>query len=91
MCVILSVLVLGYAGYRYQGSQQVHVISHTEVVEIPDRYHVVIQSGGNRVTLEASPTVTDLLQTDGTVYRFAYKRAKDVQTEGELLHVQQIR
>lgn len=54
------------------------------MAEIPDEYHVVIQTGEGPVTLTTTPIVTTLLQQDGTIYGFYYETDRDTPGEGVL-------
>lgn len=84
LLAVLALLLAGQFGYQYRQSQLVHVTSWTEVLEVPDPYHIVVQSGEGTVTLETTPTVTALVRTDGTVYGFSYERDRRTPERGDL-------
>ncbi|MDD5931479.1 MAG: zf-HC2 domain-containing protein [Oscillospiraceae bacterium] len=84
LAAVLAVLLAGQAGYLYQQSRLVHTTCWTEVVDIPDACHIVIQSGEDTVTLESPPLVAPLLKTDGTVYGFYYERDRSTPDRGRL-------
>ena len=89
--IILSLLVLlsGWqiyavgqetGGYTTMGFEKL-------VLEIPDEYHIVIESDGQRLLLETSPQVTALLKTDGTLYYMAYEQDTKSAKTGKLEYV----
>ena len=85
LLLLLTLLLLLQAGYWQSRSQIVSVNAWTDVIEIPDEYHIVILNGEEqRVTLETVPIVTSLLRTDGTIYGFSYESKKSNPTEGNL-------
>lgn len=84
LLTVLAFLLAGQIGYFYNQSQLVDTTCWTEVVEIPDNYHVVIQNGERTVTLSTAPVITKLLRTDGTVYGFYYESKRDTPTKGQL-------
>lgn len=84
MLLILGLLTVGQFCFWYQQSQMVSVTCVSEVVEIPDEYHVVIESWQGNVTLKTTPSVTKLLQDDGTKYVFTYECNKRDRDEGTL-------
>jgi len=90
MLLILSVLTIGQFTVWYQQFQLVSVSCVAEVVEIPDSYHVVIKTAKGNVTLETIPTVTKLLETDGTQYQFVYYYDKRDWDEGVLRYASNI-
>lgn len=84
LVLVLALLLSGQLGYQYQESQKVHVDSWTEVVSIPDPYHIVIDSSRGPVTLATEPIVTALLRTDGTIYGFSYESDLRTPDQGRL-------
>lgn len=74
--VLLALLAILSAGQLLCLSREtantVKVSGVKTVLEIPDEYHIIVQSGDRRVTLETNPQVTKLLKTDGTKYRVVY-------------------
>ena len=90
MILILVLLTVGHVSFLYQQSQIVYVSCMSKVVEIPDRYHVVIETTKGYVTLETTPSVTKLLEMDGTEYQFVYKYDKRDWDEGVLSYASQI-
>lgn len=82
---LLTLLFLLQAGYWQQRSQIVSIDAWTDVIEIPDEYHIVILDGEDqKVTLETIPIVTTLLRTNGTIYGFSYESKKSNPSEGVL-------
>ena len=72
--IILAALLAGQAGYRYYLSQNHTVSTLTEILRIPDEYHIVVEGAvGGTITLETSPLVPPLLKTDGTRYWIHYE------------------
>ncbi len=63
---------------------QVSVPSWTQVLEIPDEYHIVIQGGKGPATLSTTPLVTALVETDRTQYGFVYETSRSQPEEGQL-------
>ena len=90
MILILVLLTVGHVSFLYQQSQIVYVSCMSKVVEIPDRYHMVIETTKGYVTLETTPSVTKLLEMDGTEYQFVYKYDKRDWDEGVLSYASQI-
>lgn len=90
MLLILGLLTVGQVTFWYQQSQTVSVTCVSEVVEIPDEYHVVIESWRGNVILDTTPAVTELLRTDGTKYVFTYKCAKRDWDEGVLSYASHV-
>lgn len=88
--LILVLLTVGQFTFWYQQSQVVVVSCVSEVVEIPDNYHVVIETAKGNVTLETTPSVTKLLETDGTRYQFVYNYDKRDWNEGVLRYAAHI-
>lgn len=74
LILVLCMLTLGHIGWAQKQARMEHVSCWTTVEEIPDEYHIVIESGQGREVLETTPTVTGLLKQDGTVYCFSYQR-----------------
>jgi len=72
--VLLAALLAGQAGYRFYLSQHSTVSTLTEILQIPDEYHIVVTNpAGGTITLETSPLVPPLLKTDGTRYWIHYE------------------
>lgn len=90
MLLILALLTVGHAAFLYRQSQMVAVSCVSEVVEIPDQYHVVIETTKGYVTLETTPSVTKLLEMDGTRYQFVYNYDKRDWDEGVLSYAAHI-
>lgn len=84
LALILALLLAAQGGYWNHRGRQVGCTTWTEVAEIPDEYHVVIQTGEGPVTLTTTPIVTTLLQQDGTIYGFYYETDRDTPGEGVL-------
>ena len=84
LLIVLAVLLLAQGACLYRQSERVSVTSWTEVVEIPDAYHLVIQSGEGPVTLSTTPMVTALVKADGTLYGFVYETTRSDPGEGQL-------
>ena len=74
--VLLALLVMLSAGQLLCLSREtantVKVSGVKTVLEIPDEYHIIVQSGNRQVTLETNPQITKLLKTDGTKYLVVY-------------------
>lgn len=85
--LILLTLFLVQGGCIYNQTSKSLVACWTDVKEIQDEYHIVIERGGERVVLETNPMVTNLLLTDGTMYGFEYEYNKQVPQKGVLLYV----
>lgn len=90
LLLILLALCVGQWSFLYGQAQTVGVTCVSRVVAIPDDYHVVIESWQGNVTLETSPTVTRLLETDGTEYVFTYKTTRRNEQAGKLSYASQI-
>ena len=60
LLTVLAFLLAGQIGYFYNQSQLVNTTCWTEVVKIPDEYHIVIQNGECTVTLTTAPVITKL-------------------------------
>lgn len=90
LLVILVILTVGQLGYLHQQSQTVGVTCVAKVVEIPDAYHVIIETASGNVTLQSAPAITQLLETDGTQYVFTYRSQKDEPLEGKLSYASRI-
>ena len=73
LLVILAALLAGQVGYRVYLSLCVTVSTRTEILQIPDEYHIVVETPGGTITLETSPMVPRLLRTDGTCYWLHYR------------------
>lgn len=58
-----------------------------QVLEIPDDYHIVIESNGQRLVLETNPQVTALVKTDGTLYYMAYHQTSRDAKYGKLEYI----
>ena len=71
--VLLAALLVGQTGYRFYLSQRHTVSTLTEILQIPDEYHIVVECAGGTITLETSPLVPPLLKTDGTRYWIHYE------------------
>lgn len=90
LLVLLAVLTVGQLGYLHYQSNTVSVTCVSRVVEVPDDYHVVIETWQGNVVLESVPAVTALLETDGTEYVFTYRSHKKDPLEGKLSYASQI-
>ena len=74
MILILLVLAAGQTAWFASLRGQWSTSTWTQILEIPDDYHIVIERGeGEYVTLETSMQVTKLLELDGTVYQICYE------------------
>lgn len=92
--IILVLLMAGQIGFYVQQQGMWSTSTWTEIVEIPDDYHIVVKRwDGTLITLETSMQVTKLLQTDGTVYQISYKwneRNPDVGTVWYIEYAQEL-
>jgi hypothetical protein len=84
LVVVLALLLYLQGVYIYQQYHVWSTTAWTEVVEIPDEYHVVIKNGDETVTLKTTPIVTSLLKTDGTEYGFDYEFSLRTPNQGKL-------
>lgn len=84
LLIVLGVLLLGQSSIWLQYGETTYVSCVSEVVEIPDQYHVVIETTKGYVTLETTPVVIKLLEMDGTRYHFAYHYYRDDWDSGTL-------
>lgn len=87
MLAVLAVLLAAQAGYLVTQANLVHTTSWCRVVSVPDQYHIVIEGGEGQVTLDTTPLVANLIQTDGTIYGFSYDSRRDRPEEGRLRFV----
>lgn len=87
MLAVLAVLLAAQGGYLWNQANLVHVTSWSQVVAVPDEYHIVIEGGEGQVTLSTTPLVANLVQTDGTIYGFSYDSRRDCLDEGRLTFV----
>lgn len=87
MLAVLAVLLAAQGGYLWNQANLVHVTSWSQVVAVPDEYHIVIEGGEGQVTLSTTPLVANLVQTDGTIYGFSYDSRRDSPDEGRLTFV----
>ncbi|WP_130869825.1 zf-HC2 domain-containing protein [Intestinimonas massiliensis (ex Afouda et al. 2020)] len=87
MLAVLAVLLAAQAGYLWDQARLVHVTGWSQVVSVPDEYHIVIQGDEGQVTLATTPLVANLVRTDGTVYGFSYDSRRDSPDQGRLTFV----
>lgn len=87
IAIVLAVLLFLQCGYLYDRSNVIYCDTWTEVVSIPDEYHIVIDNGESQITLETTPNITRLLNTDGTVYGFSYEIKEGEDKKGILYGV----
>lgn len=73
MLLILLLLVAFHTGYflRQQGTWSTSGLY--EIQEVPDEYHIIIESHGGPMVLEVSPMVANLVKTDGTAYMLTFE------------------
>lgn len=88
--LLLLLLTAGQWNYMHYKSQTIHVNCTAHVVEIVDRYHIVIETWQGNVTLKTTPIIVSLLETDGTEYAFSYEYHKSNPNEGTLDYAVQI-
>lgn len=90
LLLILGLLTVGQIAVWHWQTQTRGMTCVSQVVEIPDQYHVVIETVHGNVTLETTPVVTELLRTDGTDYVFSYQYMKHTPLKGTLNYISQI-
>jgi hypothetical protein len=84
LVVVLALMLYLQGVYIYQQYHVWSTTAWTEVVEIPDEYHVVIKNGDETITLKTIPIVTSLLRTGGTEYGFHYEFDSRTPNQGKL-------
>ena len=87
LVISLAVLLIFQIGYVQKLSQLVNTAILTDVVDIPDDFHIVINKGEDTVTLSTTPLVTALIKTDGTRYGLDYDSYEDTPNEGKLNYI----
>jgi len=88
--LLLATLVFLSLGQFSHLHQQSNLISVTGIATVKEKLSadcIVICCGDREVTLSASPSIVNLLQTNGTEYCFLYNTYKDNRTEGTLCNV----
>lgn len=90
MLLILLLLTVGQWSYLHHQSQTSSVTCVSDVVEIVDNYHIVIETWQGNVTLKTTPSIIELLETDGTQYVFTYECHQSNPYEGTLNYTSQI-
>ena len=90
--LLLTLLVVLSAGQLLcltrETANTVKVSGVKTVLEIPNEYHIVVESGNRRVTLETNPQVTKLLKTDGTEYLVVYDQRYFGADTGKLEYIE---
>lgn len=88
--IILSLLLLTQIGTLCYLSGGHTVGIATTITEIPDEFHIVIETDNEYRTLETSPLVTSLLKTDGTLYFLSYTYNSFTSTKGTLTSIKEM-
>lgn len=88
LLIVLTVVLLGQIKYKYYQAYEIkEETCWVEVLEIPDRYHIVIQDGDKTLTLETTSEVTRLVQIDGSEYEICYQWNKKTPDMGKVLYI----
>ena len=87
LVISLAVLLIFQIGYIQKLSQLINTSILTDVVEIPDDFHIIINKDEGTVTLSTTPLVTALIKTDGTIYGLDYDSYEDTPNEGRLNYI----
>lgn len=89
MLLVLLVLVCAQAGFFVQQNNTWSTYSWTQIVDIPDEYHIVIQRwDGTLMTLEASAQVANLVEEMGPVYQIGYEWNERDPNNGVLTYIE---
>lgn len=88
--IILSVLLLTQIGTLCYLSGGHTVGIATTITEIPDEFHIVVETDNEYRTLETSPLVTSLVKADGTMYFLSYTYNSFTSTRGTLTSIKEM-
>lgn len=88
--IILSVLLLTQIGTLCYLSGGHSVGIATTITEIPDEFHIVVETDNEYRTLETSPLVTSLVKADGTMYFLSYTYNSFTSTRGTLTSIKEM-
>lgn len=89
MLLVLMVLVVGQAGFFIDLDNTWSSYSWTQIVDIPDDHHIVIErADGSRITLETSVQVANLVEEMGPVYQIGYEWNERNPDEGVLNYIE---
>ena len=88
--IILSVLLFAQAGIFFYLSGGHSVGIATTITEIPDEFHIVVETDNEYRTLETSPLVTSLVKADGTMYFLSYTYNSFTSTRGTLTSIKEM-
>ena len=84
--VILAVLMFLQLGYINFQSKSYTATVWTELVDIPDEEHIVIERDDKLIKIKTNSNVTNLVEV-GEVYMFHYKYNETMPGEGKLLGI----
>lgn len=88
--IILSFLLFVQAGIFVYLSSGHSVGIATTITEIPDEFHIVVETDNEYRTLETSPLVTSLVKADGTMYFLSYTYNSFTSTTGTLTSIKEM-
>lgn len=89
--LILAGLLIVQIGFFFNFTGGNSVITITQITEIPDEYHIVVEIDNNEYrTLETSPLVTSLVKTDGRLYLLSYEYKNFTPSKGKLSTIEEI-
>lgn len=87
LLAVLTLLICLQIGYLHGESQKISVSTFTTVECIPDEYHIVLDRDDMPITLRTTPMITNLLQTDGTIYGIEFEYRQTDPAQGTLLFI----